>query len=286
MKHSLPLVSIVIPTYNEEKNIERCLASILNQNYPQDLLEVIVVDNYSTNGTVEKTRKYKAVLLQRGNERNIQRNIGAKKSKGSYLMFIDADMELEKRLVREAVEKCVSEGYDAVILPEISVGQGFWANCRKLEKECYLGDELMETPNRFIKKDAYQDVGGYDVNLIAGEDFDLGDRLKKKGYKIGRVDAFIRHHEVRSFAQMIRKHFYYGKEMRKYFKKSRMIGVKRFFIVRPAYLRNWRLFVRDPVHGLGLIIMKFFQYVAGSLGLLSSIVFAKKDSFRISEGAK
>ncbi len=267
-----PLVSIVIPTYNSAKVLPFCLESIRNQEYPIDKIEIIVVDNFSQDNTVKISKKYTSKVFTKGPERHGQRNYGAIKAEGEYLVFIDSDMELSKDLIKKSVRLCENNGLDALILPEISVGVGFWADCRKLEKKCYLNDKMMETPNRFMKKSVYFDVGGYDRSLIAGEDFDLGDRIKKRGHKINRVDSFIKHHEVRTFWQILRKHYYYGKEMGKYLKKYPSTGTKRFFIMRPAYIRNWRLFVKDPIHGIGLIFMKLIQYFMAGLGFVDALL--------------
>jgi glycosyltransferase involved in cell wall biosynthesis len=269
---NLPLVSIIIPTKNEEKNIGRCLKAILDQTYPKEKLEIIIVDNFSQDKTAKIAKKFPIRFFQKGPERHAQRNFGVAKSHGKYLVFIDADMKLEKELVEEAVKKCEKEGYDALILPERGAGKGFWARCQALEKECYLGDALMETPNRLIKREVYQRVRGYDRGLIAGEDFDLGDRIIDAGFKVGRTTSFINHYETTSLWLLLKKKYYYGKEMPKYFKKSGAIGVKRFSLFRLAYFRNWRLFIKDPTHGLGMILMKTSQWLAGGIGYLVGLL--------------
>jgi glycosyltransferase involved in cell wall biosynthesis len=230
------------------------------------------VDNYSEDRTVELAQKYDVAVYLMGPERNIQRDYGAQQSNGSYLMFIDADMELESSLIKEAVTKCENEGYDALILPLALEGEGFWTECVKLEKESFLNDDMMEAPNRFMKREVYTAVGGYDRTLIVGEDFDLGDRIKERGYKVGRVTSFVRYRDTRTFWQMVKKHYYYGKEMKKYLRKSKGKGVKRFFIIRQAYIKNIHLFARDPVHSAGLVIMKCIQYLAASVGLARSML--------------
>jgi arabinofuranan 3-O-arabinosyltransferase len=103
-------------------------------------MEVIVVDNYSTDGTRGIAEKYGAkVVLCRG-VRSKARNVGADLAKGVFIFSIDSDMELTPNVVGECVAKAES-GFDAVIIPEVSVGEGFWAKCRALEKLCYIGDD-------------------------------------------------------------------------------------------------------------------------------------------------
>jgi len=135
-----------------------------------------------------------------------------------------------------------------------------------------LGDELMETPNRFIRRDVYRKVGGYDSNLIVGEDFDLGDKIFRAEFRVGRIKSFIDHYERTSFWQLLKKKYYYGKEMPEYFKKSGAIGVKRFSLFRSAYFRNWRLFIKDPIHGFGVVLMKTLQWLIGGIGYLVGVL--------------
>jgi glycosyltransferase involved in cell wall biosynthesis len=79
-----PLVSIIITTKNEEKNIGNCLESILRNIELKDYrnIEIIVVDNNSTDQTKEIARKYTKKVYKFGPERSAQRNLGAKKARG------------------------------------------------------------------------------------------------------------------------------------------------------------------------------------------------------------
>src|SRR3989338_10402714 len=99
-----PLVSIIIPTYNVENILERCLFSIRNQTYK--FLEILIVDDSSTDKTKQIAEKYGKYLLyldpeeqkkkelkipfQRKDKRSAQRNYGAKKARGDFLLFIDS----------------------------------------------------------------------------------------------------------------------------------------------------------------------------------------------------
>ena len=150
------MVSVIIPSYNEAKNISRCLNSIFRQSYKN--IEVILVDDASTDNTVSiaqgNTTNFKKtlkVISQKNHqERGVTRNAGAKIAKGKYLLFIDADMELNENVVSECLKKIDSDSQvKAVIIPEQSKGEGFWAKCRILEKRCYLGDNRIEAARFF-----------------------------------------------------------------------------------------------------------------------------------------
>ena len=89
-----PSISIVVPTYNEEDNIERCLDSIYFQDYPKELLEVIVVDNYSEDKTLELIKRYPVtVLMNRKKDAQVSKMIGFRKATGDLFYYMDADLE-------------------------------------------------------------------------------------------------------------------------------------------------------------------------------------------------
>jgi len=278
-----PLVSVIVPTRNSASTMDTCLASIVAQSYKN--IELIVVDNNSTDETKKIARGYTNLVFNKGPERNVQRAFAAGEARGKYVVFIDSDMELPPSLIEAALNKCEKDKFDAIILPEISVGEGFWANCRKLEKLCYLNDSYMELANRFIKLDVYNAVGGYDCNKdwIGAEDFDIHERIKNSGYNIGRIDELIKHHEIVPFGKMLQKYYVYSKCVPKHIRKHPKSGLKQFWIIRPAYIRNWHLFVKDPIHGVGLAFMKSAQYFVGGLGFLVSL-FQKQEAQQCDQG--
>lgn len=262
------LVSVIIPTKNSEKTLGKCLESVKNQSYKN--IEIIVVDNNSTDKTLETARKYADKFFQKGPERSSQRNYGAKMAKGKYYLFIDSDMELTKKVVEECITVSNEKDIWGVIIPEISIGEGFWAECKALEKRCYIGDETIEAA-RFFKKETFSKIGCYDENMIASEDWDLHQRVKNKGYKITRINSFIEHNEGSlSLLNSIRKKYYYGKTISKYIAKHPKNAKKQFTLFRPAFIKNWKILLKDPIHTIGLFIMKISEFGAGGLGYLKS----------------
>ncbi|MFA7708325.1 MAG: glycosyltransferase [Candidatus Pacearchaeota archaeon] len=99
VKGNLPSVSIIIPTYNEEEFIERCLEGLTKQNYPKNRYEIIVVDNISTDKTISLIRKFSGVKLLKNPIKNaeISKKIGLKESKGELIYFGDADVIIEDK---------------------------------------------------------------------------------------------------------------------------------------------------------------------------------------------
>ncbi|MFQ5821146.1 MAG: glycosyltransferase [Candidatus Heimdallarchaeota archaeon] len=259
------LVSVIIPTKNSEATIKKCLESIKNQTYPN--IEIIVVDSFSRDKTKKIAENYGARLIEINAKRSEARNIGAERARGEFIFFIDSDMELDCNVIEECVKK-VREGYDAVISPEISVGEGFWARCKALEKLCYVGDDLIEG-SRFFERAVFEAVNGYDPWLEAGEDWDLHKRIKEGGFEIARIKACIKHHDEQiSLWNSMKKKYYYAKTIDKYIQKYPNFAKKQLTPFRGVFFRNWRMLVTDPIHALGLLVMKICEFGAGGLGFI------------------
>ncbi|HUU26183.1 MAG TPA: glycosyltransferase family 2 protein [archaeon] len=92
----LPKISICVPTYNEEKNIRTCLNAIFSQNYPVEMLQVLVVDNRSEDRTIEIAREFEVELLYNDIEKHGETSklIGFQNSTGELFIYLDADIEI------------------------------------------------------------------------------------------------------------------------------------------------------------------------------------------------
>lgn len=262
-----PLVSIIIPTRNSARTLGACLASIARQTYAP--LEVIVVDNSSSDATREIAGEHGAVLTS-GPERSAQRNDGARNASGSHLLFIDSDMVLEPSVVEDCVEAARS-GATAVIIPEVSFGQGYWARCKRLERSCYVGDDEIEAA-RFYARDLFFRLGGFDELMTGPEDWDLSHRARTAGVVVGRVGALIRHDEGRvKLTRLLVKKFQYGKSMPTYRRKHRGLATRQFRLIRPAFIRHRRALAAEPFTSAGLVVMKALEFSAGAVGALTTL---------------
>jgi glycosyltransferase involved in cell wall biosynthesis len=270
------LVSIVIPTKNSSNLLKDCFDNIKHQSYQR--IEVIVVDGNSIDNAEEITKKYKfrfykfTPKVKKGLfDAPHKINYGAKKAIGEYIYWVDADMELTKNVVKEAVE-ALRRGADAVIIPEESFGKGIWARAKQLERRCYWGDDTVESP-RFLKKSLWSDIGGFDeVVGGGGNDWDLHLMVKERGGKVARIKSLVMHNEGDlTLMKLIRKRFMYGREALNYISKRPKASFVSFFPFRKAFFVNWRLFIPRPVDTIAFIIMRTVEYTAGFLG----IVYAK-----------
>ena len=262
-----PLVSVIVPTRNSEATIGRCLESIIKQNYSN--VEIIVVDNYSDDRTRQIAEKYGAKIYLKGPERGGQVNFGVKKALGRYVYRVDSDFVLHPDIIREAVEMCERYGYDAVVVHNTSDPTvSFWAKVRKVERDCYKNDEL-NVAARLWRKEAFLIVDGFDETLVAGEDYDLHNRLLKSGFRIGRIRAEETHiGEPKTLAEIFRKHYYYGKNIGRFIKKSPKKALRQLSPLRASYVKGFSKFSRDPMLMMGFIVYQFVRYTATVIGMV------------------
>lgn len=186
------LVSVIITTKNEEKNIENCLLSVTDQEFPKDRLEIIVVDNNSSDATKKIAAQYSDKVFDKGPERSAQRNYGAEVASGRYMLYLDADMILSKTVVSECVESAVNGSFMGMYIPETIVGTGYWIKVRNFERGFYNATCIDAA--RFMFRDAFLSIGGFDLSLTGPEDWDLDRRLLSKG-KAGIINGCLFHNE-------------------------------------------------------------------------------------------
>ncbi|MET1101604.1 MAG: glycosyltransferase family A protein [Pyrodictiaceae archaeon] len=269
-----PLVSIVIPTYNSEKTLPLTLESIRRQTYRR--IEVIVVDNYSSDGTAEIARRYGARVVEVHGERARAKNVGLRLADGKYVLFIDSDMELTPRVVEECVELAESNpGIAGIIIPERSVGNNYLARIRDFERSFYAGTPI-ESP-RFFRRDLALQVGGFDEDIVFYEEATLPAKLEKLGYNVrARISSPILHHEEDlTLTKLLRKRYYYAKTARKYLEKYGSMHKDRVGI-QVSPLHRYRLFLanrrfwRNPGLAVGVITLKTLEYLASLLGYLTA----------------
>ena len=267
-----PLVSVIVPTKNSAPTLEACLKSIKDQTYYP--IELIVVDNHSSDATREIARRFTDKVYVQGPERSAQRNYGAGRASGRYLLMVDSDMELDADVVKACSDEMLrNSAVCGVVIPEESFGAGIWARCKRLERSFYIGVPWIEAA-RFFTKTTYEAVGGYDEALVSGEDWDLAKRVEKIG-KIARVGEVIHHNEGHiSLLGALRKKYYYAHYAKAYlarnpeksslFAQAGPVQRYRLFLAAPG-----KLFAR-PLLGVAMLVMKTAEFAAGGLGYVLS----------------
>ncbi len=179
------VVSVIVTTKNEEKNIANCLRSIVNSinsinsinplNSLNPFIEIIVIDNNSSDNTVKIAKQFTDKVYNKGPERSAQRIFGVEKAKGKYILYFDADMILSENIIEECINKCESKNYIALYIPERIIGQGFWIKVKDFERSFHNATVIDCV--RFMREDAAEEIGGFDESFTGPEDWDFDRRL-------------------------------------------------------------------------------------------------------------
>ncbi len=175
-------VSIIIPTYNEEKVIRDCLESLDQQTFKD--IEVIVVDDGSTDNTKELIAGVK-LLTQQHKGPGEARNLGAKEAKGEILVFVDADMTFDKDFIKDLVDPIIKGESKGTFSKEeyVSNYQNIWAKCwninRGISNPKMQGKNYPDTQKVFraILKSEFEKVGGFEAGGHYTDDWSLSEKL-------------------------------------------------------------------------------------------------------------
>jgi glycosyltransferase involved in cell wall biosynthesis len=237
-------------------------------------LEVIVIDNGSTDGTLEIAERIADIVVSAGPERASQLNAGARYASGDFLYRVDADFIVEADLLDAAVRKC-AEGYDAVVVRnQSSPHVSWWSRVRHFERQMYVDDDL-NVAARFFTKAAFARLGGFDESLIAGEDYDIHNRLLSEGLRVGSIPEGELHvGEPRTLGEFASKCYYYGKSTRAFLARNGLRGARQMSPLRPAFARNWRSFLQHPALAAGFVVLQTVKYTCGAAGLVAGEIGA------------
>jgi glycosyltransferase involved in cell wall biosynthesis len=268
MPENPPVVSVIVPTRNSIRTIRACLESVRAQ-HPQSV-ELVVVDNYSTDGTHEVAESVADVVVQRGPERSAQRNAGLHMARADWVMWVDADMVLPPDCVCRALETAASAGSPAVAIPEVTVGPGFLTRCRALERSCYVDDPSLHNP-RLLRKDLLRELGGFHESMSGPEDAYLRHRLRAAGVDVVLAPVRIEHDEGRlTWGDVMRKRVYYGRSLPAFVAhtsgglREQGAGTLR------AFVRHRGRLARDPVHTAGMLGLRAAEAVAYAAGAVAA----------------
>lgn len=176
-------VTIIVPAFNEAKNLEECLRSIRNQSC--NLIELIVVDDGSTDLTLEISKKYADILLtQKHQGAAIARNNAVKRSKNSILVFIDGDMFLDKNYIKYIIAPIIKGKSEATFTTEEYVAntQNIWSRCFNIDNNLPIDRRISanlskSTKFRAITRKLFEETGGYNMESGYGED-DILTKIK------------------------------------------------------------------------------------------------------------
>lgn len=188
MPGNLPFVSVVIPVFNEEQYLADCLDSLSGLDYPASLHEILLIDNGSTDKSLEIAQQYPGVKIHVKDKVKVGgvRNFGVSIAKGTVIIFLDSDCVVREGWLMEGVKKLLDKpnsvlGGQYLLREDPSWIEKYWilADSDKVVSQTTLVGGCI-----FLEKDAFEKIGGFDETLNAGEDSDLTERLRIAGYVV------------------------------------------------------------------------------------------------------
>ena len=207
-----PMVSVVITVYNNTDLSQICLDSLLKQDYPN--YEIIVVDDGSTDNTVEIISRYPVKLIENQHLGiSAARNRGIRAASGNIIVAIDSDVKVPEDLITRMVPALQDE--------KVGIAMAWWdiANSDNLVASLsfrayeYFVRNLQELDFLWAycfaaRKSLFSEVGLFNESIYVGEDVDLAHRVTGAGYKIKLMkDVRVWHHFRDSLGRHLKRHF-------------------------------------------------------------------------------
>ncbi len=266
------LVSVLIPTLNSGRTLERCLQSVKAQTHGP--LEVLVLDGGSSDNTTDIGDAMGAsVYSLMGLGMAAATNCGIQLSRGSYVLRLDSDVLLSPTTIEECVSVSRQSNLDALCVywaPDPSVS--YWAKVKRFEAECYRS-ALFPRGARFFRREAIEGIGGFNPNLVTGEDYDVYNRLVARGFRVGSIKSVDTHiGEPRNLAELIRKNYRYGMSAVRYLKTHPENSLAQLGPPVASIARCWRKFARRPFMLAGYATYVVAKYGSASAGMLAAFL--------------
>jgi glycosyltransferase involved in cell wall biosynthesis len=211
---------VVIPVYDGAETIAACVASVLGVEYPRERFEVVVVDNGSTDGTLEVLHAFGAdvrVLSESTRGASAARNRGIRESCRPVIVLTDADCMVEPGWLASLVAPLADEQVGVVggrILSRRSgnrierFGEQIHDHRRAIEEQ---DPPYAITMNWASRRAVLLEAGLFDESLLRAQDVDLSWRIGRLGYRLVYAhDAVVRHHNERTIRGLVREGYVHG----------------------------------------------------------------------------
>jgi GT2 family glycosyltransferase len=228
---------------------------------------IVVDDERTTDRTREVAGAHGARVIVSPFGMAGSRNVGFADAATAYLLSLDSDMTLSAGLL-DKVRAVLAAGADAATIREVSVGEGYWARGRVLDKEAVErtgGGRAVRTFTRQL----FLALDGYDADLVAGEDLDFHQRAEARGAEIAHVSsAYIEHHEGHlALRRAARKKYEYGMTIACFDAKNGRGSLRQGLALAQRLQAGISLGLRrDPLAVPAFLVLKTAEVTAGVAG--------------------
>lgn len=224
-----PFVSVVVPVFNDPVRIACCLDALLNQNYPRESYEIIVVDNGSTDETLDIIRRYPVRVLMETTMQSsyAARNTGIKVSKGEIIAFTDSDCI--------PVPEWISLGVHALTQQKADLASGnvrFTFSLEKTGAEIFdsltnmqieqniTARNVSKTANLFVRSTVFEKVGLFPQDCQSGGDVAWTGLTTRTGCRLVYEHGAEVAHPARKLMALLKKQYRVGKGQPKIWRQS------------------------------------------------------------------
>ena len=253
-----PQVTILIPAKNVVDYIDKVIQSVMNLNYPKDKIEIIILDCFSTDGTIKALSKYPVKIIQEDCNPPTAYNHVLDSAKGEIIAFGDGDAIVNKNWLKQLVKHlddpkvggagglCLTANKDKIV-PRV-VGYELQYRYERMPDNI----SRIATMNVVYKKSVLREVGGFEEKLDTGYDVEIGHKIIRLGYKIAfDSEAIVYHYHRDNLRSFLKQQYTYGINLSK------------------LYLENSNIAKGDEVTSLWMNVQPFIYSFIGVLLLIS-----------------
>lgn len=216
---NLPFVSVIVPLYNDEFRISDCIGSIVDQSYPSDFYEIIIVDNGSTDDSIAVVAQFPVKLLH---ENDIQssyaaRNRGVNEARGDILAFTDSDCTPVNDWIAQGINALQSNSADLVsgnvrfmFSPQKTGAEAYDSLTNMQIKKNISEQQVSKTANLFVRKEVFAAIGQFPTVQSGGDVLWTG-KATGQGFKLIYHSPAEVAHPTRKLREMAKKQYRVGK---------------------------------------------------------------------------
>lgn len=216
---SIPTITVIIPAYNAQGYLDLLLTSLIDQEYPKGFIEIILINNNSTDNTKCIAQGYPITCLDETNSQSsyVTRNTGIKHAKNEIIAFIDADCLPDPNWLREGVAELAEADADIAggrvefYYSERKTAAEFYDSMTNMQVENYICERgVAPTANLFVRASLFDKVGLFPEDAISGADIRWTKKATSMGYKLVYAPRAVVQHPSRTFRELLAKHIRVG----------------------------------------------------------------------------
>jgi glycosyltransferase involved in cell wall biosynthesis len=228
-KQAQPYVSVIVPVLNGASVIGGLLDSLVNLDYPEDRLQILIIDNGSSDGTAELVARYPVTCLEETTVRSsyAARNRGLAAATGDIVAFTDADCRVDPHWVTEGVRILEETGAGLAggrvrfeFSPARTTAELFDSLTNMNTRNTIATAGYAATANLFVRAALFEELGGFDPSVTSGGDVQWTQRAVRAGHTLVYAAAAVVFHPARRLPEILAKNLRVGSGLIPLFRRA------------------------------------------------------------------